>query len=69
MTVQRAKAWRLVVLLVVGAAFLAMPAQAQPGDLSGFGFLRLEPSARAAALGGSFSAVYGDDVNASCCWT
>ncbi len=64
MTVQRAKAWCLAALLVVGVAFLAMPAQAQPGDLSGFGFLRLEPSARAAALGGSFSAVYGDDVNA-----
>lgn len=42
----------------------AVPAQAQPGDLSGFGFLRLEPSARAAALGGAFSAVYGEDVNA-----
>lgn len=39
------------------------PVQAQPGNLSGFGFLRLEPSARAAALSGSFSAVYGDDVN------
>ncbi|MFQ5570563.1 MAG: type IX secretion system protein PorQ [Rhodothermales bacterium] len=43
---------------------LALPVQAQPGDLTGFGFLRLEPSARAAALGGSFSAVFGDDVNA-----
>jgi len=43
---------------------LATGAVAQPGDLSGFGFLRLEPSARASALGGSFSAVYGDDVNA-----
>lgn len=42
----------------------ALPARSQPTDLSGFGFLRLEPSARAAALGGSFSAVYGDDVNA-----
>ena len=41
----------------------SIPVQAQPGDLSGFGFLRLEPSARAAALSGSFSAVYGDDVN------
>lgn len=40
-----------------------LPAQGQPSDLSGFGFLRLEPSARAAALGGSLSAVYGDDVN------
>lgn len=43
---------------------LAAPVQAQPSDLTGFSFLRLEPSARAAALGGSFSAVYGDDVNA-----
>jgi hypothetical protein len=42
---------------------LASPALAQPGDLSGFSFLRLEPSARAAALGGSFGAVYDGDVN------
>lgn len=53
---------------VVAAAILllglAVPVQAQPTDLSGFSFLRLEPSARAAALGGSFNAVYGDDVNA-----
>ena len=54
----------MAMLLAVAAATLAMPAKAQPGDLSGFGFLRLEPSARAAALGGSFTAVYGDDVNA-----
>ena len=43
--------------------FAAAPARAQPSDLTGFAFLRLEPSARAAALGGSFSAVYGGDVN------
>ena len=49
MTVQRAHVWRLAALFVVGAVVLVMPAQAQPGDLSGFGFLRLEPSARAAA--------------------
>ena len=36
---------------------------AQPGELTGFSFLRIEPSARAAALGGSFSAMYGDDAN------
>ena len=49
-------------LLMLGAA--APVVWAQPtGDLTGFGFLRLEPSARAAALGGAFSAVYGDDVN------
>jgi len=51
----------LVVVLLVG---LTLPASAQPTDLTGFSFLRLEPSARAAALGGSFNAVYGDDVNA-----
>lgn len=48
----------LVALGVVSSA------AAQPGPASTFSFLRLEPSARAAALGGSFSAVYGDDVNA-----
>ncbi|MFK7847429.1 MAG: type IX secretion system protein PorQ [Rhodothermales bacterium] len=45
--------------------FAATPAQvyAQPGELSGFSFLRLESSARAASLGGSFNAIYDDDVN------
>ncbi len=43
---------------------LGQGGQAQPGPLTGFPFLRIEPSARAAALGGSFSAVYGEDVNA-----
>jgi len=48
--------------------FLALPAivfsvQAQPGPLTGFGFLRLEPSARAAALGGAFTAVNDGEVN------
>lgn len=62
MMVQRTYAGCLAALLFLLA--LTTPAQAQPGDLSGFAFLRLEPSARAAALGGSFSAVYGDDVNA-----
>ena len=50
-------------LLFIGAIF-ATPASAQPGPTTAFSFLRLEPSARAAALAGSFSAVYGDDVNA-----
>lgn len=36
--------------------------QAQPGDPSGFDFLRLAPSARAAALGGAFGAVDDGDV-------
>lgn len=44
--------------------YLAAPANAQPADPSGFAFLRVEPSARAAALGGSFSAVSDGDVNA-----
>lgn len=53
--------WLLfVVLCLAGTAQIA---QAQPGPLTGFAFMRLEPSARAAALGGSFTAVYGDDVN------
>lgn len=38
-------------------------AHAQAGDLSSFPFLQFAPSARTAALGGSFSAVYDDDVN------
>ena len=55
----------VVGLLAAVALGLATPrAEAQPGDLGGFMFLRLEPSARASALGGSFNAVYGDDVNA-----
>ena len=64
MMIYRANVWQMAVLLTIGAAILATPVKAQPGDLTGFGFLRLEPSARAAALGGSFTAVYGDDVNA-----
>ena len=55
---------RLAVSVVTLLLCCAVPTSAQPTDLSGFSFLRLEPSARAAALGGSFSAVYGDDVNA-----
>lgn len=37
---------------------------AQPADPSGFAFLRVEPSARAAALGGSFAAIADGDINA-----
>jgi len=62
MTFSRTNARAVLFFLTTLAATL--PAQAQPGDLSGFSLLRLEPSARAAALGGSFSAVFGDDVNA-----
>lgn len=42
----------------------AVAASAQPGPATPFSVLRLEPSARSAALAGSFSAVYDDDVNA-----
>ena len=38
-------------------------ARAADGKVTGFNFLQIEPSARAAALGGSLSAIYGDDVN------
>lgn len=51
-------------LLVAVGTILPTPSHAQPGDLSSFPFLRFAPSARAAALGGSLSAVYDDDVNA-----
>lgn len=53
---------RFLFLLVL--ALLVPSLWAQPGELTGFSFLRLEPSARAAALGGSYAAVYGDDINA-----
>ena len=49
----------LIAVVVIGASSVA----AQPADPSGFGFLRIEPSARAAALGGSFSAVADGDIN------
>lgn len=55
---------RRVALFLAGLLAAALPAAAQPANLSGFPLLRIEPSARAAALGGAFSAVYGDDVNA-----
>lgn len=45
--------------------FAGIPnSSAQEADLVGFSFLQMEPSARAASLGGAFSAVYGKDVNA-----
>jgi len=56
-------AFRSLLAVCCLSFLLPFTAQAQPGDLSGFSFLRLEPSARAAALGGAFTAVYGDDVN------
>ena len=52
-----------VLFLSLGLFVLAgeNESMAQPGELTAYSFLRIEPSARAAALGGSFSAVYGDD--------
>lgn len=50
-----------ILVLVLGAA----PVAAQPGaEMTSFSVLRIEPSARAAALGGAFGAVADGDVNA-----
>lgn len=51
----------LVGILLAGAS---RTAQAQSATLSSFPFLRFEPSARAAALGGAFPVVGDGDVNA-----
>jgi hypothetical protein len=54
----------LVMCLVV-CALGGRPAAAQPGgEVTSFPFLRLAPSARAAALSGAFGAVADGDVNA-----
>ncbi len=50
----------LALYAAVGLAIL-QPVRSQ--DLTGFNALRIEPSARATALGGSLSAVYDDDIN------
>lgn len=51
-------------LLVITWGLFPASGLAQSGDeVSGFPFLQFEPSARAAALGGSFSAVEDGDVN------
>jgi hypothetical protein len=55
---------RLRACLSLLALLLGVASVRAQSDLPGFPFLRLAPSARAAALGGAFSAVYGDDVNA-----
>ncbi|MEX2401659.1 MAG: type IX secretion system protein PorQ [Rhodothermales bacterium] len=47
-------------VLLFGVAATVSKVQAQ----TAFSFLRLDPSARAASLGGAFSAVFDDDVNA-----
>jgi hypothetical protein len=51
-------------LTILFCLFLTAPALAQTAAPATYTFLRLEPSARAAAMGGSFGATYGDDVNA-----
>ncbi len=53
-----------LLVLLVSASLVPSTIHAQVGEPGGFSFLRLEPSARAAALGGSYSAVYGSDINA-----
>lgn len=64
MTYLRSRSLSVLSLIVVLGLLSTGPAAlAQPGPASAFSFLRLEPSARAASLGGAFSAVYGDDVN------
>lgn len=50
--------------LAILAACFPQQTRADAGPVTGFSFLQLEPSARAAALGGSLNGIYGDDVNA-----
>ena len=50
-------------LLVLACSLLPAPLHAQSGSLSSFPFLRFAPSARAAAVGGAFSAVADGDIN------
>ncbi len=64
MTSLRLRTVLVILLFSALACGLGQSVSAQSGPASTFSFLRLEPSARAASLGGSFSAVYGDDVNA-----
>ena len=59
--------WRWVFFWCLPAVLLLMgarPASAQPGTSGSFSLLRLDASARAAALGGSFAAVDDGDVSA-----
>lgn len=55
---------RLVVVLLFLSLVAASAAFAQPSRLTGFGLLRLEPSARATALAGAYGTGTGEDVNA-----
>lgn len=51
-------------LLCIALSLSTASAAAQPSGPGAFSFLRIEPSARAAAMGGAFSAVADGDVNA-----
>ncbi len=55
---------RFVVVASLLLVIAASDAFAQPSRLTGFGLLRLEPSARATALAGAYGAGTGEDVNA-----
>ncbi len=53
-----------IAILFAGLCLLPIVgAHAQADRVTGFAFLRMDPSARAAAMAGSFGAVYDDDVN------
>lgn len=54
----------LILALLVAILIMPQSVRADSGPVTGFSFLQLEPSARASALGGSLSGIYGDDVNA-----
>ncbi len=55
---------RLVAVSLFLFSLAASEAFAQPSRLTGFGLLRLEPSARATALAGAYGTGSGEDVNA-----
>lgn len=61
---RRARLTSFLALALTTVCAAPNAAFAQPvGEATSFAFLRLEPSARAAALGGSYGAHIGDDVN------
>jgi hypothetical protein len=49
--------------ILVGLLLITGSAHGQSARSTTFSFLQIEPSARAAAMGGSYNAVFGDDVN------
>ena len=55
---------RLAILGILLAGVSPSPTRAQTNLSTAFSFLLMEPSARAASLGGAFSAIYGEDINA-----